>query len=65
MQGHGKGIWVKVSYELPPEGVVVDTKIDNGNGERMHCKLLRDGSLWFRPDGLTYVYYVPTHWLRV
>lgn len=45
-----------------PEGVVVDTKIDDAHGERNLAKLKRQGNLWFMPDGSMYVYYQPTHW---
>jgi len=45
-----------------PEGVVVETKIDDERGERNHGKLIRRGNLWFVADGSMYVYYRPTHW---
>ena len=60
--------WVKCSDELPPVDVVVNTKIDDGNGVRNVQKLKRyqreanSRSLWFLPDGSMYVYYEPTHW---
>ena len=44
-----------------PEGTVVETKIDDGNGERNVQPLKRSGNLWFI-DGGMYVYYTPTHW---
>lgn len=45
-----------------PEGVVVDTKIDDADGVRNEQPLKRKGNLWFVPDGTMYVYYEPTHW---
>jgi len=48
-----------------PEGVVVETKIDDANGVRNEGKLKRQGNLWFVPDGSMYVYYRPTHWREV
>lgn len=54
--------WIKVSEQLPPEGAVVETKIDDGNGCRNVQKLQRNGRLWSLPDGSMYVYYTPTHW---
>ncbi len=45
-----------------PEGMVVDTKIDDGQGVRNQQKLQRKGRLWFYPDMSMYVYYTPTHW---
>lgn len=45
-----------------PEGVTVDTKIDDVNGVRNEQPLRRSGRLWFVPDGSMYVYYTPTHW---
>lgn len=56
--------WIKVSDALPPRGVVVDTKIDDGRGVRNEqpLKMLETGNLWWFPDGSMYVYYAPTHW---
>lgn len=48
--------------ETAPEGVVVETKIDDSNGVRNEQKLKRRARIWFVPDGSTYVYYTPTHW---
>ena len=45
-----------------PERVLVETKIDDGGGERNVAKLYRDGRAWLVPDGSMYVYYIPTHW---
>ena len=59
-------MWIKTNEELPPDGVVVETKIDDGKpaGVRNEQRLVRQGGLWFFPDGSMYVYYTPTHWLR-
>lgn len=54
--------WNKVSEILPPEGVTVETKIDDADGIRNMQRLKRRGRLWFVPDGSMYVYYTPTHW---
>jgi hypothetical protein len=54
--------WVPCSRELPPESTVVETKIDDENGERNAARLKRQGKLWFILDGSMYVYYTPTHW---
>lgn len=54
--------WQKTNILLPPEGVIVNTKIDDVNGVRNEQKLKRQGNLWFTPDGKMYVYYTPTHW---
>lgn len=56
--------WIKISDELPPENIVVETKIDDGKGVRNQGKLKRKGKLWFFPDNSMYVYYTPTHWRR-
>lgn len=45
-----------------PEGVALETKIDDEQGVRNEAKLKRKGRLWFTPDGSMYVYYTPTHW---
>lgn len=44
-----------------PEGMVVETKIDDAQGVRNVQTLKRDGNLWFMPEGM-YVYYTPTHY---
>jgi hypothetical protein len=54
--------WTSVDFVKPPEGVVVETKIDDNKGLRNEATLLRRGNLWFVPDGSMYVYYTPTHW---
>ncbi len=55
-----------------PEGVVVNTKIDDEHGERNFetlKKVTREPGktrpMWFLPDGSSYVYYAPTHWCEV
>lgn len=47
---------------MAPEGVVVQTKIDDALGVRNEALLKRRGRLWFFPDDSMYVYYTPTHW---
>lgn len=54
--------WISTSKRLPEEGLIVQTKIDNADGVRKEQRLKRRGRLWFHPDGMTYVYYTPTHW---
>ena len=54
--------WISVKEKLPPDKVVVETKIDDEKGTRNEGTLYRNGNLWFLPDGSMYVYYVPTHW---
>jgi len=41
---------------------IVETKIDDANGERNKQDLKLQGTLWWHPDGKMYVYYTPTHW---
>lgn len=55
-------MWYQTLYRLPPEGIVVETKIDDEYGCRNESRLYRKGNLWFFPDGSMYVYYTPTHW---
>lgn len=57
--------WYRTNEVLPPEGVVVETKIDDEDGLRNEQLLKRIGSLWFVTDGSMYVYYRPTHWRYV
>lgn len=54
--------WNSASLSLPPEGLVVETKIEDDMGARNMQSLKRIGRLWFYPDGSMYVYYTPTHW---
>lgn len=54
--------WHRVQTIVPANGVVVETKIDDEQGERNRGTLKRQNRLWFVPDGSMYVYYTPTHW---
>jgi hypothetical protein len=54
--------WKRTDEILPPEGRVVETKIEDEKGTRNRCDLVKSGGLWFFPDGSMYVYYTPTHW---
>jgi len=45
-----------------PEGIPLDTKIDDAQGCRNEQQLIRKGNLWWTTDGAMYVYYRPTHW---
>lgn len=62
IRGARKTAWIETRTTLPPEGVVVSTKIDDQKGERNVQLLKRRGRLWFFADGSMYVYYTPTHW---
>ena len=52
--------WTETVDQLPTEGIEVETKIDDADGERNVQRLIRHGNLWFSGD--MYVYYTPTHW---
>ena len=52
----------RTDIENAPKRQVVDTKIDDKDGIRNEQRLMRDGRLWWLPDGSMYVYYTPTHW---
>lgn len=54
--------WISVKEKLPPDHIPVETKIDDENGERNNCILMRYKNLWINPENLMYVYYAPTHW---
>ena len=54
--------WISVKEMLPPEHIPVETKIDDENGERNNCILMRYKNLWINPENLMYFYYTPTHW---
>ena len=57
--------WKRTLDVLPPEHLVVETKIDDGKFIRNEQQLYRYGNLWFIPDGSKYVYYTPTHWREI
>lgn len=54
--------WIPIIISMPEDGVVVQTKIDDGVTVRNEQELMKVGNLWFYPDGSMYVYYTPTHW---
>jgi hypothetical protein len=54
--------WQSIKDALPPEGIKVETKIDDQKGVRNETILVRKGNLFFFADMSMYVYYVPTHW---
>lgn len=55
--------WTKTSTRLPPNGLIVQTKIDDPiNGVRNLCYLIRYGNEWCVPFEGVAVLYVPTHW---
>ncbi len=45
-----------------PEGVVVNTRINDSSGPRNEARLKRRGRLWWLPSGEMYVYYSPTEY---
>ncbi len=57
-----RGEWIACSQVLPANGVEVETKVHDSDGERNVQTLVRKGRLWFIPDMSMYVYYTPTHW---
>ena len=57
--------WTKISTKLPPEGKLVNTKIDDEKGVRNIQKLIRKGRLYWTEDEKMYVYYTPTHWQQI
>jgi len=53
------------TIDTAPEGVEVETKIDDKSGVRNISCLTRHGRLWWICEGnkrVMYVYYAPTHW---
>jgi hypothetical protein len=62
VNGKARAFWNIASQVLAPEGVEVETKIHDKDGERNVQTLRRRGRLWWIPDGSMYVYYTPTHW---
>lgn len=62
MKGDFKMNWIACNCNLPEENIVVNTKIDDWQGERNQQMLVRKGNLWFLQDQNVYIYYNPTHW---
>lgn len=58
-------IWNKCSEVLPPDGELVEVKIDDQYGMRNQTTLKRSGRLWFVEDGSMYVCWTPTHWRQI
>lgn len=54
--------WKSTADELPPDGKIVHTKLHDSTGVRNEQLLKRQGNLWVFDDGLTHIYYTPTHW---
>lgn len=54
--------WIACKDKLPPQGILVKTKIHDKGGCRNEATLFLRGNLWFIPDSSMYVYYNPTHW---
>jgi len=55
----------KTMENVPPEGVVLMTKIDDEKGCRYEQTLIKQGNLWVYPCKTMYIYYSPTHWKPV
>jgi len=55
-------IWIETKNQLPPEGVLVHTKIDDGVVRSNERSLVRKEKFYFHHDMTTYVYYTPSHW---
>lgn len=56
--------WIACLYQRPPEGIKVETKIDDEKGVRNEQPLYFLRGLWWSGEGrdAMYVYYNPTHW---
>lgn len=58
--------WYPTAASPAPEGVMLDTKIDDAHGIRNEQQLRRQGNLWWTGSkgepNCMYVYYTPTHW---
>lgn len=54
--------WIPCLRRLPPDGLEVETKIDDDKGCRNVTTLKYHRNLWWFPDMSMYVYYSPTHW---
>lgn len=57
--------WIPVGAELPPIGVVVETKVDDADGVRSECLLGLNGYGWYEYGGNWFAVAIPTHWRHV
>jgi len=55
-------MWIETITSTPPEGLIVNTKIEDDNGVRNEQELIYSNNLWWHTDKKMYVYYSPTHW---
>ena len=55
-------MWTSIENLLPPEEMVVETKISDEKGDRNFSDLVLYMGRFFFPDMSMYVYYTPTHW---
>ncbi len=56
--------WIHTLTDLPPDHLIVATKIHDQYSCRHEQMLYMAGRFWYHPDG-TYVYTTPTHWRRL
>lgn len=55
--------WYSTNDHTPPEGVMLETKIEDSGGTRNEQRLARFGNLWYTDlKRSMYVYYTPTHY---
>lgn len=52
------------TIDTAPEGIEVETKIDDERGVRNVQTMTRSGNRWFISSSM-YAYYTPTHWRHV
>lgn len=57
--------WKRTTEIKPPLNEKVLTKIDDEIGIRNEQIMFFDGNLWWTASGKDYVYYTPTHWLKI
>lgn len=57
--------WIDVARIKPPQGEVIETKIDDAKGRRNVKKLCLRGAQWWEADLKSKVRYKPTHWRRI
>ena len=54
--------WNNLQVIQPKDGILVDTKVDDGHGIRNEQPLIKKGNLWWDKEETMQVYYTPTHW---
>jgi hypothetical protein len=57
--------WIPTKRSLPPDGKVVETKVQSILAGHHFLRLKREGKSWLHPEGINRVNHKPTHWREI